>query len=397
MWILKDKRFIAGILALVISVGILALAVFCFDLNVLEHNPYDSYTRQALAWREGRLYLDNDPAEIAYLELAIFEGKYYVSFPPVPSLVELVLTFFFGADTPNQLMLYIYTVISCVSLTLLFAKKHSLHFSLCMGIMASVGTNLLGIVAFGGVWHEAQAMSFMLCSLAVLLIECDRKVFNGLSLFCAALAVGCRPFTVLFIPFLLFRLYQKNTDKPIYKLIPYLIAPAIVAFLLMLYNYVRFNNPFEFGHNYLPEFLRAEEGQFSTKYLWDNLIQAIKLPFDFKPEFKLNINKFTANIFYIFNPVIAVFLVKNVAKIIRERNLFDILWLMIFAMFVVFTCMHKTLGGCQFGARYFIDVIPYLALYLSYQKYKYENLYWHYAVFATELNFYGMYFVQKNF
>ena len=35
---------------------------------------------------------------------------------------------------------------------------------------------------------------------------------------------------------------------------------------MMGYNLARFGNPLEFGHNYLPEFTRAADGQFSFAY-----------------------------------------------------------------------------------------------------------------------------------
>lgn len=54
---------------------------------------YSTYTLQALAWREGRLFLSRD---YPHLELAVYQGNYYVSFPPVPSLVLLPLTFLCG-------------------------------------------------------------------------------------------------------------------------------------------------------------------------------------------------------------------------------------------------------------------------------------------------------------
>lgn len=362
------KRLYTVLIAAIFAFILLIVAAKAFDLNVLSHNPYDSYTRQALAWREGRTYLINSNGELDYLELAVFEGKYYVSFPPVPSVVELVLTLFFDAKTPNQLMLYIYTLVSCVALSYTFARKHNLFKAVCLGALASVGTNLLSIVAFGGVWHEAQCLSFMLCSLAVALILSKNKIYNGLSLFCAALAVGCRPFTVIFIPFLLYHLIKKNEGVKLYRLIPYVIAPACVAILLVWYNMIRFGNPFEFGHNYLPEFLREENGQFHTSYILPNLIQAIKLPLVFEPEIKLNLNQFSANIFYIFNPLIAVFFYYNLKALILKRNIYDFMWLLACALFVVLTCMHKTLGGYQFGARYFIDMIPYLAFYISEQR-----------------------------
>lgn len=393
----KDKLY-ASLCAALISITVLLLIIVFFGIEVFKHNPYDSYTRQALAWREGRTYIDN-PDEVAYLELAIFEGKYYVSFPPVPSVIEFFLTFIFGQNTPNRFMLFVYTVVSCVALTLLFYKKHKLSTSLLFGLTATLGTNLLSIVVFGGVWHEAQTLSFMLCSLAALLIYSENKKLNGLSLFFAALAVGCRPFTAIFIPFLLIILIRKNSDKKIYQLWPYLIAPALVACALMTYNFVRFKNPFEFGHNYLPEFVRSEEGQFSFSYLIPNFIQSIKLPFNFTPAFELNINKFTANLFYIFNPIIAVFFYYNLKNCIFRRELTDYLFPLAVLIFIAATCMHKTLGGAQFGARYYLDMIPYLAMYLATQKInkKFSLAQLEICLFSLGLNIYGVYFVISNF
>ena len=403
----KDNLY-AVLISALLCILILACSVILFDFNVFEHNPYDSYTRQALAWREGRTFLDDAPSSIAYLELAIYEGKYYVSFPPVPSFVELVLTFFFGSNTPHQFMLYVYTLVYCIALTVLFYKKFNLLLSVILGLTASLGTNILSLVAFGGVWHEAQCLSFMLCSLAVLLITSDKRFLNGLSLFLAALAVGCRPFTVVFIPFLLYELYKKNINNEEKSLkekivdlkffIPYLIAPLFVALALMFYNYIRFDNPLEFGHNYLPEFTRVEEGQFNLKYLIPNLKQAFKLPFEFEPEFKLAVNQFSANIFYVFNPIIAVFFYYNVKNIIKKFNAYDILWLFAVIIFILATCMHRTLGGLQFGARYFIDFIPYIAFYLA--KIKINSriavpVLSLICIFAISLNIYGAYSFMK--
>ncbi len=394
----KDKIY-AALTAALLSVTILALIVVMFDIKVFEHNPYDSYTRQALAWQDGKTYLDNDPQEIEYLELAVFNGKYYVSFPPVPSIIEFVFTLFCGQDTPNQLLIFVYIVISCIALTLLFFRKLALITSVLLGITSTIGTNLLSIATFGGVWHEAQSLSFMLCSLAVLFIFSDKKWLNGVALFLAALAVGCRPFTAIFIPFLLLEIYKKNRDKKIHYLWPYLIAPAIVTGLLMLYNFIRFNNPFEFGHNYLPEFTRAEEGQFSLSYLLPNLVQSIKLPFEYTPEFALNINRFSANIFYIFNPIIAVFFYYNIKNCIFKRNIKDYLFFIAVIVFVLATCLHKTLGGAQFGARYFLDMIPFLAMYLSVQKMdvEYEVIRAEICLISVAINVYGVAFVISNF
>ena len=76
---------------------------------------YNTYTLQALAWRDGRCFLSQDyPA----LELAIYQGNYYVSFPPLPSLALLPLTVLFGADTPDNLLVKLYAAGACLRFTM---------------------------------------------------------------------------------------------------------------------------------------------------------------------------------------------------------------------------------------------------------------------------------------
>ena len=69
------------------------------------HCATDSYTLQALAWRAGKTTIDGD---LPWLELAIYEGKQYLSFPPVPTLPLFVLTFFFGGETPSGALTLLY-------------------------------------------------------------------------------------------------------------------------------------------------------------------------------------------------------------------------------------------------------------------------------------------------
>ena len=68
-------------------------------------------------------------------------------------------------------------------------------------------------------------------------------------------------------------------------------------------------------------------------------------------------------------------------------------------IFIIATCMHKTLGGAQFGARYYLDMIPYLAMYLATQKInaKFVIAQLEVCLFSLGLNIYGIYFVISNF
>ena len=75
--------------------------------TLLSHSAWDSYTLQAMAWRRGSLSLGRN---YPWLELAVYQGEYYVSFPPFPSVVLLPFTFLFGENTPNNLIIAIVTM-----------------------------------------------------------------------------------------------------------------------------------------------------------------------------------------------------------------------------------------------------------------------------------------------
>lgn len=398
------KKALSGLISFLIAVLILFLAVRTFSLNVFSHNAYDSYTRQALAWKNGTLYLDEDPRTVAYLELAEYDGRLYVSFPPVPTLVELITTTFWGAETPNQAILYLYAIFSAVALTLLFARRCPPATAICYGLLFSFGGNFLPIIAFGGVWHEAQGLAFLLCSLAVWLCDGEKPWQQALGLFLSALAVGCRPFTALFIPFLLWHIFQKKsgrTGERVAAMVPYLVAPALVAVGLMVLNFVRFGNVFEFGHNYLPEFQREENGQFSFVYLAGNLKQAFSLP---KMSFEngklaFQFDMFTGTAFYLVNIGISVFLYYVLRTLLKPgQTTYNLLFLGVFVLFVMLTCMHRTLGGCQFGARYFMDALPYLAFFVAQKKEAKAGVgSWTLAVFGVGLNFLGAGMIAQMF
>ena len=85
-------------IVIVTYLGLMSL----LDFNLFVHAVHDSFTLMALSWRQGSLSLINGE-NYAYLELAIYNGQYYVSFPSVPALIMLPLTFIFGENTPIRL------------------------------------------------------------------------------------------------------------------------------------------------------------------------------------------------------------------------------------------------------------------------------------------------------
>ena len=123
-------------LFLVSLVGIVFLYVFLYlQLNqgLLSHSYYDSYTLQAMAWLQGRVSLEQDYSS---LELALYEDRVFVSFPPFPSVILVLLVPFFGQETPNNLLSTLYTVLSYV-FAFLYCIGSIIHWNLDITIYPS--------------------------------------------------------------------------------------------------------------------------------------------------------------------------------------------------------------------------------------------------------------------
>ena len=131
----------------------------------------------------------------------------------------------------------------------------------------------------------------------------------------------------------------------------------------MVLNYLRFGNPLEFGHTYLPEFQLAENGQFSLAYAWEHLQQLVRLPKYQGRGQPLAFDPYDCMAFYLITPMLVTFLCVYFYALIRRRrgNAFWLIGLplMVGAHLMIIVC-HKTLGGFQFGNRYLLDMLPWV-------------------------------------
>lgn len=335
--------------------------------TLLAHDGRDSYTLQAINWLEGRLYIENGE-DYPWLELAIYNGRYYVSFPPLPSVVLLPFIVLFGESTPNNLLVALYGLMAAaLAYLILLRRGRSPGIAAFWALFAVWGSNMLWMTTNGGVWFQAQALNMVFCLAAVLAAVHGRKALSTTLL---ALAVGCRPFSAIFLP--VFYLWFTLEDMDRRSFLPAffrqwrcLIGPVMVALLLMGYNLARFGSPLEFGHNYLPEFTRTETGQFHISYLWPNLKNMFFSTISMENG-RLKFDIFGSFPFYIANPLFIVLLVRQLQSLIRKSiTPQGILLSAGILLGLVCLCMHKTLGGWQFGARYTCDFLPFVLLYIA--------------------------------
>ena len=127
----------------------------------------------------------------------------------------------------------------------------------------------------------------------------------------------------------------------------------------MILNYTRFGSITEFGHNYLPEFTRTEEGQFNLEYLSENLGRMFRLPEKLQNG-KLDFYYFDGFNIFLISPIFLAFIIAVIYGIREKKNrILAIMLLLLMTVHIFSILMHRTLGGSHFGNRYFNDLLPF--------------------------------------
>lgn len=262
------------------------------ELPMEHHNQYDELAQAIL---KGKVYIDNDdiPQSLKDMknpydtterlqtqtetgdyyrwDVAYFDGHYYVYFGIVPLLlIYLPFRAIFDAPFPTAFGIIFVAVLFAIGIFKLLGLICEKYFN-----KTSVGAYLLlalATVNCCGAMFLVKRPDFyslpIICSLAFVvwgiflwLKGRDTIKFSSIYLLlgslCCALAVGCRPQSVLMcavaIPiFFDYFIKEKNilNKKEIKKLIVLAVPFVIVAGSIMYYNFIRFNSPFDFGSGY---------------------------------------------------------------------------------------------------------------------------------------------------
>ncbi len=389
----RHQVFIASFIIVIFMYMFLYSAVM---KDPFGHDPFDQYTRQAEAWTQGKAYLNED---LSYLEIAAYNGKYYVSFPPVPSIVMLPLYLIYGIETPNTYIVTIYAVLAYITSYLFLKRKTSDLHAVFLAFFFVFGSSALVISMSGDVWFQAQLLAFLFTMLAVYCTTSEKRADWNYALMFLALAVGCRPLNIIyFIPIysmIFIKLRERGmllndnksfrTPKEYIKLIlKYIWVPAVIGGAMMVYNYVRFDSPFVFGHKYLPNFTNGY-GQFGVEYFINNLMCTFRMPF--YEGFSLVFPRWDGFAFWMCCPF---FIYVIIEFVMRKKKAVD--WIVIACFFVQFLTIlfHRGMGGYQFGSRYMIDLMPYAVLILYNGEIKKRTYVYVLAAFGVMINFYGV-------
>lgn len=226
-------------------------------------------------------------------------------------------------------------------------------------LFATLSANFFWLACSGGVWFQAQVLNF---AFTVWGLFFWIKKQHAPAFFLLALAVGCRPFTALFAVVLwLGAALGAAKERRWGRLAAFTAPPAAVALALGWYNFIRFGNPFEFGHSYLPEFVR-DGGQFTLENFWQNLWNVLR-PVTLTSSLELSFSTFNGFCLFIASPIFLLWAVDLVRAAAKKRLApRDLLAPALALITLAALCLHRTMGGWQFGARYTVDLIP-LALW----------------------------------
>ena len=221
-------------------------------------NPYDTKARRELGVRY-------------HWDHAFYNGRYYMYFGVVPVfLLFIPYKLLTGVSLTTYHATQIFVGLSIIGLFAFFrllSKRFFPKLSFAVYLLLSAAISLTSMVhciakpamymtAFAaGICMEIWSVFFYVKAVWATENE-NRAIFRAfLGALLGALAFGCRPSIALgnliVIPCLIVFLRQRKITGRLFLKLAGAASPyIIIGALLMVYNYVRFDSPFEFGQSY---------------------------------------------------------------------------------------------------------------------------------------------------
>jgi len=249
--------------------------------------PHFIYLAESLL--RGRLDLIHVPAPP--YDLTGFEGRWYVSFPPLPALLMLPAVAIRGLDVSD---IAFSVVLGALGVSLFYAvlvrqeaggwggcSQPSARVWLC--VLLGLGTPLWYCAALGSVWYTAHVAAVVcLCLYAREVMGRNRPALAGfwLGMGFLARAPVLLAFPLSVVPGLRSARGRRETVRFLLSF-ALGVAPALLG--QMAYNWARFDHPLEFGYRWMnsPGMLlerQATWGQFSLHFLPENLYTLLIRP-----------------------------------------------------------------------------------------------------------------------
>ncbi|MEW5986373.1 MAG: glycosyl transferase family 39 [Chloroflexota bacterium] len=381
------SKLLPGIALIILAISLL----YTLLPELPKSGDRNLYTHQAQAF----LHLQADIATSHY-DVATYNGRYYVPFPPFPAVVLLPFVAVFGVVGTRPVIVAVLLAILSVFIFGRILCKLAIERRSAIWLTAAffMGTGYWYVLAnTAGVWFFAHVIAITCVLLAINeALGGGRSWLVGLLIGLAFLSRQLNLFTGIF---LLTLLWQRSTDRPLpHRLLKVFaftapVTLAIVAYLA--FNWIRFGNPLDTGYGYfaLPGFLQQRverHGLFSLAYVPFNFVHLFLQGFDIHfapPTFTsgLEMSSFGTSITFASPFLFAAFAAR------WPRHLLWAAWLSIFII-VLQLLTYFVNGWVQVNTqRYALDFIPIVMVLAAVGTKHVDGRWWKAAViYAITLN-----------
>jgi len=347
--------------------------------------PYDYFSRLADSFLKGKFYLTQPNPWLGELIRGGL-GKYYVVFPPMPSILLMPFRLLFGNNFRQD---YLADLLGAGTVVMAMAMawkiKKDVKLLIWTGLLTGFGTIIWFMSAVGSAWYLGQITGAFFLTAALLAALHKKPAFLiGILLGAAFLS---RLHLLLSIPLFLYLLNDKNRFKNYKNL-----ALGILPFVLFnfYYNFARFGVIWDKAYTLMPDLIYGTaypKGVFSLNYIPSHLkVMFASLPVFFKG-FPYIFPDWRGLAIWITTPAFVYAFFTD-----RKEKLVQFSWLSIFLISIAIFG-HYTTGFAQFGYRFAVDFYPIL-LFLTIKGVARTGLRWHHwllLAISVAVNFWGVF------
>ena len=358
-----------------LGIGALTTAVYaCFASSrvLAEHTPYNHFALLARAWLDGRLDLAaGAPGYAGNNDFAVFQGRTYVVFPPLPALFLVPFVALAGSAeaVPDGLLFVLLAGVAPSALFLALERLNELGRSdlrrfdnAVLAACFAFGSVYFFCAVQGTVWFAAHVVGTGFGALYLWsALGARRPLLSGVFL---GLAFLSRAPLLFAAPLFAFELSRRAPPRrELAVALARFAAPLAVALLVSFaLNRARFGDGFEFGYRYLTIAWQARierYGLFDYHYLAKNLgVMLTSLPWLDTGAAPLRINHHGLAL-WITTPAYLLLLVR--APRLRAET-----GLALTALSVSLPSLfYQNTGWQQFGYRFSNDYAPFLFALLA--------------------------------
>jgi hypothetical protein len=431
---------------ILIGLGIYVACVVVFAMlagdRLVQHTNYNHYALLADAWLHGRHHLlGNPPSYTGMNDFALYDGKWFISFPPFPAILMLPLVWLSGSPEnfrDGQFIVWLAGVGPAVLFLVLESlrrsgrSRHGEVDNVRLSLLFAFGTVYFFTAVQGTVWFAAHVVGIGLAALFVLFsLDAKRPALAGAMLGCMFLTRTTTLLTGIFFAVELVRVAYVSgdgadepralpTEGPLLdRLLAILkgadraaMARLLVRFSLPLlaaiafaswFNDARFHDPapWAFGHEYLQIGWKTRIdrwGLFSFHFLPRNLAVMLgslpwkPAPNDAKVALELAGMTFNVPHWMISGHGLALWFTTPCYLWLLRPKKVDLLWgaaALAAAGPGVMNLLYQNSGWFQFGYRFSNDYAIFLFVLLAISTVRLSRAFWYAAAWAILLNTFG--------